>query len=122
VGLDFTASPNGGFLNGAYRNNAVSYFVGLHTFFNNPRSILAGDRNVRMDFFGGGCSYASLTAVAGIAVRPIVTLWEDGIHSPAGNLLFNDTHVLEASTSGLRQALIPPLSNFESSFHLILPR
>src|SRR5438477_5215559 len=38
---NFSYNPDGGFLSPAFRNNSVSYFVGLHSIYDDPRSILS---------------------------------------------------------------------------------
>ena len=52
---DFSFSPDGGFLNAAYRNQSVSYFLGLDSHVSAPDSILAGDRNLIAQGYGA-CS------------------------------------------------------------------
>jgi len=123
VATDFSYSPNGGFLNPNYRNNAVSYFLGLHSFFYSPRSILGGDRNIKADASNVGCSRAGLsfTVLFGPGFVPPDCVWTNSIHGFNGNLLYNDGSVQETSTVELQTALTA--SETEGSrIHALVPR
>src|SRR4051794_4338453 len=41
---NWSSSPNGGFMNGSYANNATSYAIGMHAFFESPQTVLSLDR------------------------------------------------------------------------------
>lgn len=116
---DYSLSPDGGLLNAAYRNQAISYFAGLDSSALLPSSVLAGDRNIQYQSFGGGCS-SGISPVATIVMIPQAsTSWLKGLHGPAGNILLHDGRVEE--TTG--QTVI---RNFQSSddngtVHLLLP-
>src|SRR5262249_27832366 len=105
-------SPNqaGGFLTPTYKNAAVSYFLGLHSFFASPRSILSGDRNIRWDALSGGCSSGvGLTETINLPTSSVE--WTTAIHTihgTSGNILFTDGGVEQLSIAGLRKALNLP--------------
>ncbi len=67
------------------RNKNVSYFVGVNADYNQPESVLAGDRNLRA---GAG---ESIYPAGGQLLR-----WSETMHHFKGNLLFADGHVEEA--------------------------
>ncbi len=93
IANDFSASPSGGFVNPAYKNNAASYLIGLHSFYDNPRSVLSGDRNMRYDMAGVACT-TGLGSTLGITfVDPNNPRWTNAIHGLAGNVLLTDGSV-----------------------------
>src|ERR1051325_4719118 len=106
VARDFSSRSDGGFLNPVYRNNAVTYFLGLHTFRDNPRSILGGDPNVTPTSVGGACSYSGLTSIISLAANPPTTFWTNALHGLEGNILFNDTSVQTTSGGDLSNILL----------------
>lgn len=123
VASDFSNRPDGGFLYGTYRANALSYFLGVHSFFNQPQAIVAGDRNLRPASFGA-CAYIPLSGVATIPCRvpPLNSGWANALHFPDGNLLFNDGHAQTVSSHELREGLIVQSYEGANSFHYLLPR
>jgi len=120
VANDFSSNPNGGFLNPNYRNNAISYFLGFHTFPENPRAILAGDRNIPVTR-QGACTYAGLSVVTALEFSFSVAPWDDSIHGVQGNLLFNDTSADMYSTDGLNRVLASPTIDSQR-IHFLKPR
>ncbi len=56
LALDFSRSPDIGFLSGAHRGNAVSYFLGLHAHPGYPQAVLSGDRNLKCNESNVHCS------------------------------------------------------------------
>jgi len=135
VALDFSANPNGGFLNPSYRNNAVSYFIGLHavSFSAPPASpslstadkALAGDRNLRVDRVGVMCS-SRITVAAAIDVYAgsrSNAAWTNAIHGLTGNILVTDGHVEQTSNPRLVSTLMTPgYDESGGSVHLLMPR
>jgi hypothetical protein len=114
-------SASGGFFNVAYRDNAASYALGLHTSATLGQSLLAGDRNLR---FSGksSCDAAGINDALYLARGDANVGWTNAIHGLTGNLLRNDGQVLQASTADLQNALNVPNVNAESvSFHLLCP-
>jgi len=90
VANDFSNFPAGGFLNPAYKNNALSYLLGLHSRYDDPRSVLCADRNVRFDQIGVGCS-SGLASTLGLTYPSQGILrWTNSIHGLAGNVLRTD--------------------------------
>jgi hypothetical protein len=94
VAQEFSANPDGGFLNPGFRNNALSYFVGLDTYPDTPREILSGDRNFDVDLSPAFCN-AGINNAAGIFKgEPTGNVrWTNSIHGLQGNLLRNDGSV-----------------------------
>jgi hypothetical protein len=125
VASDFSNKADGGFLNPTYRNNAVSYFLGLHSFFYSPRSILSGDRNVGGTVLNIPCTRAGLPftvrfgGVGGVG-NPPFAVWTNSIHGLTGNLLFNDGSVQETSSMDLGSALGGPETEL-SQIHALVP-
>ncbi|MBN2506797.1 MAG: hypothetical protein JXQ71_08900 [Verrucomicrobia bacterium] len=99
----WSVSPEGGFLNPAYRNNAVSYFLGLHAVPEHPQSILLGDRNLRTNGLGGCTS--GITIAAQVYEPLHATGWLPAIHGLTGNLLLNDGQVRVTSSAELIRAM-----------------
>jgi prepilin-type processing-associated H-X9-DG protein len=121
---DFSFSPDGGLLHQTYQNRAISYFLGLDSFFTSPDSILSGDRNIQLARFGGGCS-SGINPVGEIfSFGQSPTAWIKGIHGTSGNILFHDGRVEELSTTGLNRAFSFSFRNYSDdngSSHLLLP-
>ena len=103
-----------------YENNAVSYFIGLHSFFASPHSILSGDRNFRFDSLNAGCS-AGVGLVQTLNFPNTSTEWSNAIHGLTGNLLFTDGAVEQVSSTGLRKAVNLRDQNENGSLHFIVP-
>jgi prepilin-type processing-associated H-X9-DG protein len=113
-----------GFLNYNFRDNALSYFVGLETIPWWPRGIVAGDRNLRYDFQSAGCS-ARVRPVAWLRTprvpnEPGTANWTNAIHGEVGNLLFNDGSVERHSRETFRKTLSFPDDN--GTIHFLPPR
>ena len=94
--------PNGGLYHLAYRNRAISYFIGLSGSFRTPRHILAGDRNVATE---GNASGACANIDPTTRIRADSASWTNNIHGFSGNLLFFDGSVEQTTTPRLREAL-----------------
>jgi len=119
IAKDFSTHPDGGFLHPNYRNNAISYFVAFHTFPENPRAWLAGDRNL-VASGPSGCSYSGLSSVS-VLDRSVVAPWNDTIHGVQGNLLYNDTSCDLVSWSGVTALLQSPTVD-SARVHFLNPR
>ncbi len=108
VATSWDEYPSGGFLNGAYGNNAVSYFIGLHAVFARPQSLLCGDRNVPITAKNALCVTTipcdAISAGPGTVV-PLSIGWTNAVHGENGNLLSNDGQVRQVGSAGLRKAL-----------------
>ena len=116
---DFSGSPNGGFVNSGFRNNAVSYFIGSDVSVAAvlPQGILCQDRNVRVDTYGS-CSIG-VANLPQLSRGSSLVAWTNGLHYPIGNVLLNDGRVVEASTDTLRQVVNTGDDN--GSVHLLQP-
>jgi len=131
---NFSSNPVDGFLSLNFRNNAVSYFIGLDSFLTDawPATVgvmtaaLAGDRNLQVDQLNVLCSSGVTTAAAVRAyVRanpsPPLTRWTNAIHGVVGNILMIDGQVAQTSSLRAVDAITPPLDD-NATFHLLLPR
>ena len=80
-------------MNPSYRNNACSYLIGLHSFYNDPHAVLSADRNVRFDILNTSCS-SGVGNVLGILYLPqTANRWTNAIHGVTGNVLLTDGSV-----------------------------
>jgi prepilin-type processing-associated H-X9-DG protein len=125
VATDFSTSPDGGFLHPDYRNNAVSYFIGLHSVPAAPRSLLAGDRNLRVSSVGPlGCSFGSVTIATRLSLRPPDPGigWTNAIHGETGNLLWNDGSVQQSSAADVQTFLREKAGDDSGVEHILQPR
>ena len=113
--------PIEGFLNAYFRNNAVSYFLGLHALPDYPQSILCGDRNLTVN----SLSYTGCET----GIKPTAVLnapyarngWTDRIHAGAGNLLLTSGSVVQTSPPILQSALLEATPPY-SALHALFPR
>jgi prepilin-type N-terminal cleavage/methylation domain-containing protein len=76
---------------GLLQNSNISYFVGVDASFDQPLSILAGDRNITND----------LHATASLVRGANGLRWTSELHFFQGNVLFSDAHVQEMNNAGL---------------------
>jgi competence protein ComGC len=111
-------TPNGGFLHSSFKNNAVSYMLGLHTSFD-ANNILAADRHVQFDA-ARFCPVGGITAVVPLGTGPAFRGWTNNVHGIAGNLLGNDGHVEYASQERLR-AILSVTSDVLVQEHMVTP-
>lgn len=104
---DFSANPDGGFLNPTYRANALSYMVGLHPLTFMAGSLISADRNILPLVGGAGCSYSGLQSVQVLQGMPgsSGSSWGADIHNARGNMLFRDGSVQETTSIQMRTAL-----------------
>jgi prepilin-type processing-associated H-X9-DG protein len=93
--------PNGGLANPGYRNNSVSYFLGIHAVDIYPKSIVAGDRNMSTD--GPGGCVSQINTLWNITVQGVG--WTNSVHGRLGNIAFMDGSVGETDTSLLKKAI-----------------
>ena len=130
---DFTLSPSGGLLNGAYQNNAVSYFVGLDAgssrtdgailpFELAQEHIVFGDRNLRAPGgLGSGCSSGVLQS--GAIGRPFTTSWANKPnygHGDNGNAALLDGSVQKTTRRDIN--LLLEKGDDNGSIHMQYPR
>lgn len=89
-----------------YRNNAISYLIGLHALAGSGTSLLSGDRNMGASGLSG-CSYLSTSSSL---VRALTRFdenvrWTNAIHGTAGHLLYGEGSVQYTTTDELRAAV-----------------
>ena len=120
IAKSWANSPDGGFLNPLYRNNSVSYFLSFHAFRDDPRALLAGDRNMQANG-SGACSYAGLSFVLVYSVNQQTAIWSNSIHGLEGNILFNDATVATMSSTEVQNAIGAPATD-SARIHFLLPR
>ena len=76
---------------GLLQNSNISYFVGVDASYDQPLSILAGDRNITND------THATASLVQGAyGLR-----WTSELHFFQGNVLFSDAHVQEMNNESV---------------------
>jgi len=129
VANDFTGDPNGGLMNPTYRNNAVSYTIGLDagyisgalSFENAQQHMLITDRNMTYDAANVGCS-AGVGVAFGITARPpIRSVWSNFIHgASSGNIALLDGSVQQTTDAGLKEMLL--FGDDNGNIHFLYPR
>ena len=120
----------GGFLNVAYRGNALSYFVGLDSGLMKGQeamdlaqgAAISGDSNIRVDKTGQNCSAGVMGAAAGIVVRPapVLLAYTNACHGVQGNI-----GLMDGSAQIVNKALLWDImshSDDASDYHILLPR
>lgn len=90
------------------QNYCVSYFVGVEATFDKPGSILAGDRNLATNGFGGS---AFILPFPGPGLN-----WWSNMHQSKGNVVFADGHVEQWNNAAL--AVGESMSPFNQSFFI----
>jgi hypothetical protein len=118
---DWSTSPEGGYVNSKYRNNATSYTIGLHSGVEAPRSLVSSDRNLRPDATGVSCSFGIVGAVSITASVQTQVAWTNDLHGVFGNLLLNDGSLLQTSSAGLRSYFISGSLDNSGALHLLMP-
>lgn len=123
VSSSWTFESAGGFLNPAYRNNALSYLVGAHAETSLASSVVSADRNISADSYNSGCSVAGFARVAqvNISTRDARSAWlGTSLHGNMGNVLMGGGAVLELDSDGFK-AVQRQASDFGAE-HYLLPR
>lgn len=118
----------GGFLNGAYRDNAISYFISTDAGWKSPNDlpiercqthIITGDRNITGDG-RGNCSIGVNNALY-VNVNPIANAaFTNSIHKFKGNLTFADGSVSQASSKSQLGELLM-WADDDGRAHLLVP-
>lgn len=127
--FDWSHSADGGYLNGAYRGNAVSIVLALDGGYMNgqlnwaaaQQHILLVDRNMETEGVNANCSSGITTAQILRAPRVGGTAhWKKGIHGEgSGNVAKLDGSVEKTTDSGLKDAL--DLGDENGSLHFLFP-
>jgi hypothetical protein len=113
---------DGGFLNPAYRNNSLSYFIGCHAEVRLPLVVLCGDRNIIPDATGVACSLGfQVVSQIGSPLTTVSRWSTTNLHSGFGNVLFAAGNVAELSTASWRR-VASDLGVDNTARHLIIPR
>jgi len=97
-----TTNFSGGFSALGFRDRALSYTIGIHSFFEIPRSILSSDRNL---LWSGHAACFSWVGDAALALNSPSAAWTNSIHVGTGNVLLNDGGVEQVSSLGLQRAV-----------------
>jgi len=94
------------------RDRSTSYTVALDAFFDQPRSILSSDRNLRTSGVNTSCSSGVGSANFFVLDPPSPGVgWTNAIHFQSGNTLFYDGQVEQLSVPGFSNALNGPYFN-----------
>lgn len=101
---DFSSAPDGGFLNPAQRNNAVSYLLQLNTHEARPNTVVAADRDVKVDGIAGTGSGFRNIAVVSFAPTSHAG-WTNELHGNSGNMLYYDGSVEQVPQSRFVQRM-----------------
>jgi len=92
----------GGFLSLPFRDRALSYIIGVHSFYDAPRSILSADRNLSYNGLGAGCFIGDTWYL----FHPNSSaVWTNAIHGETGHFLSTDGSVELLSSLGLQSAV-----------------
>jgi prepilin-type N-terminal cleavage/methylation domain-containing protein len=89
----------------ALQNSNVSYFVGVKADYNQPSTILAGDRNITND----------ARATASLVSGTYGLRWTRELHRYKGNVLFSDSHVEQMNSV---QMELPQVAALNAIFFL----
>jgi len=95
------------------QNSNISFFVGVQASYNQPDSILAGDRNIKANFFPNP---SILHVNTNNPAR-----WSAELHQFKGNLLFADGRVEEWNNARLAANLNPPPAGLDLFMPSVMP-
>jgi hypothetical protein len=119
VAQTWSFSPSDGFFNGNFRDNALSYMLGVHAMVPELGNILTGDRNVSFDGVTG-CAYG-FTQVLNLTFPPAgFRGWTNGNHGTFGNVLLNDGRV-EFTSSRRLYGILLKMDDVGFSEHFLAP-
>jgi prepilin-type N-terminal cleavage/methylation domain-containing protein len=123
------------FRSSSFRNNSVSYWVGLDAFEQVPIAMFAGDNNLTG---GRADNCGSVADPPGVPAREYksgnaTTRWTNSIHGLSGNIALSDGSVQRANTPELREIIVLSYRSLTNapdrsqrgkrlSNHLLLPR
>ena len=118
-----STDPAAGYATIGLRDRATSYTVALDAYFEQPRTILSGDRNVRTSGINSSCS-------SGVGDANFFVLgpfpgnigWTNSIHFQNGNVLFYSGEVEQLSLPRFGSTLNGPYNNSDNGvLHFLLP-
>jgi hypothetical protein len=116
-------SSTGGFQNSGYRDNSVSYTIGLHSYPYAPLQLLSSDRNLKPDFSSSSCGPATLLSGAfGLSYGTLNASpgWTNDVHGLLGNILLSDGSVKE-HTSATLKAFMQIGNDDNGVLHILIP-
>jgi prepilin-type N-terminal cleavage/methylation domain-containing protein len=127
--------PDGGFMNGAFMNNAISYFLGPDAGLNKPMDqsqshVINGDYNFTVEQQGGLHCPVGLQNASGIFVPLALTSpvnWTNAVHRRSGNLALVDNSVHSTTKGEMRDAFSTGDNQIATSgdrtpLHLLMPQ
>lgn len=114
---DFSSNPDGGFFSPGFRNDSLSYLIGLHSYSGLPRSVLSGDRNIMWNQLNVGCQTGIALACE---LNGVGTVWTNAIHGETGNILLNEGGVEQTSSARVRRLTNDPRTG-SGSTHFLAP-
>lgn len=126
VASEWSVGPHA-LVNAGFRQQAISYVLGLHANYIRPRAVIAADLNMDFDPGSVGCGPAavnnasSITLTVGIPSSARVK-WTNGPHSSAGHLLLVDGSVTFVDSENLREVLSGFNSTETGSHHMLRAR
>ena len=88
-----------------FNSTRVSYFLGLDADFDNPKHVLAGDRNIIVQGAEARNGRLEITPNQVSSSNNSTVSWTSEIHKEVGNILFADSHVEQLTSAKLRDAL-----------------
>jgi len=119
VAHTWSFSPSDGLFNGNFRDNALSYMLGVHATVPELANILTADRNVSFDGVSG-CAYG-FTQVLNLTFPPTgFRGWTNGNHGTFGNVLLNDGRV-EFTSSRRLYGILLKIDDVGFSEHFLAP-
>ena len=122
VASDWGTGPNG-LLNPGFRQQAISYLLGLHAYAERPMALVAADCNIRL-VGPFGCGPTAVMNASGIVTTvgsppPETAQWSTGPHGSAGHLLVVDGSVAFLDSAGLTRTLSMRNSTDNGAHHVL---
>lgn len=90
-----------------YRQNSMSYLIGLHALLNTPRSFLCTDRNLRISRLSD-CGITGMQATSTLDGLDSAMGWTNAVHGISGHQLMMDGSVNYSDSKGWRASLYAP--------------
>lgn len=122
VARDWSAHPQTGMLNPSFRDNAVSYTLGLDAFPAYPLSVLSTDGHLVTNGTSTGCSSGIMTAL-GVDVPPAPgkDLWTPSLHGGSGQVVLADGRAIPTTSASLRRLINQQFFELEKpTLHLLM--
>jgi prepilin-type processing-associated H-X9-DG protein len=118
--LDFSSNPSRGLLSTNFQNNAIGYFIGTEVTVDEPRAMLAGDRDVQSSLLIalGNCGSVSFNTAK---IRSGGFWPKNSFHAGAGNVLFCDGSARVVNATGLVRAVLDNPVDGNKSGCILIP-